>query len=384
MEPPSLAIQVFQPRSQGYAWTQNIDRPATYQHTIQAVGGYWSMDFSVAGDLEMMDEFVADGLGRQVVVTDDALDICWEGFINQVDAVYGPLSVTRGPLLDVANRVNVVYSGVDISVNPPAVGVQTETGVANDTDSQALYGTIEKVLSTGAVSATDAGNIQATYMAEHALPATTQTFSSASAPPTSITVHCLGYVHWFAAYVYNQTTNVGTRTTDVKLTDIIAANPNIAWLPFDTTHIETPAAPVSVPRYEYENLVAWDLIKDTVARGDTNAARWLFGIYENLECHYSMAPTTVEYDMSLSDPALRVMREHGELVPYWNVLPGRWLLFTDFLPGRSVPSSLREDPRAMFIEAVTFSAPNSLTLRGGKFETLPQILAAKGLGGIGA
>ena len=58
-------------------------------------------------------------------------------------------------------------------------------------------------------------------------------------------------------------------------------------------------------------------------------------------------------------------------------------MFTDFLPGMVAPTDLYEDPRAMFIEGVTFAAPGDLSVRGGNLETLPQVLAQLGLSGVG-
>jgi len=45
------------------------------------------------------------------------------------------------------------------------------------------------------------------------------------------------------------------------------------------------------------------------------------------------------------------------------------------------PASLSLDPRALFIESVNFTAPNTLSLQGGVTETVSQLLAQKGLGG---
>ena len=67
------------------------------------------------------------------------------------------------------------------------------------------------------------------------------------------------------------------------------------------------------------------------------------------------------------------------------MLPGKWVLFTDFLIGRVPPmTDPRQDPRALFIEQVTFTAPWTLALQGGRADRTSQMLAQMGLGGIGS
>ena len=64
--------------------------------------------------------------------------------------------------------------------------------------------------------------------------------------------------------------------------------------------------------------------------------------------------------------------------------PGKWLMFTDFLIGQAEELNLRNDPRAMFIETVKYTAPWSLQLKGGAVDTIDAVVAQLGLSGIGA
>jgi len=65
-------------------------------------------------------------------------------------------------------------------------------------------------------------------------------------------------------------------------------------------------------------------------------------------------------------------------------LPGRWALFTDFLVARTPPTAdPRQDPRALFIEQATYTAPWSLDLQGGRADRTSQMLAQLGLSGVG-
>ena len=385
-----ISILANDPLVTGGTSSRRIERPSQYSHTIQAVGGYWSATFAQAASIAAMDDWIWSGIGRDIQTYNEALALSWNGFVNQIDAVYGNLTVTVGPLLDVTNRLDATFSTVDVSVIPPTEGIQANTGWADDLPSQALYGVLPNVLSVGDTSPADATAIRDTYLAQHSRPATTQVWNTGAASTPNLTIHCLGYVHWLF-YVYNQLVNVGTINTHLKIIDVLTGtdpvapfppyNLNSTWLPFNTAHVDTPVAPVAVPRYEYEDRTAWELIQGLTARGDANQARWLFGIYDNREAWYNIAPTTVEYEIMLSDPAQRIMGP-AEVKP-WDVRPGRWAMFTDFLVGQSIPANLEEDPRAMFIESVTYTMPNTVSLNGGTNQELSQIMASFGLGGIG-
>jgi len=382
MQPPSLTITADTPlwRSGSNPWEitqQNRD----YEHTVEAVGGYWSARFTIRGGRSLIDDWLQDGLGRHVEVFDHSLTKIWEGFVNRVDANYGPLAATRGPLLDIANRVWVSYSSIEYDEdNNPIVGTREETTRNNDTDSQALWGIVPKLLSSGGLEYGQAEVIRDTYAANHALPRTSKRFRSDSKADTSVTVDCLGYVRWMN-WVYALTTG-GNMDASAKIIDVLGDTPNVAWLAFDTTHVDSN--PLQVPAWEDESKLAWSVIKDTVVRGDASYNRWLFGIYNNLEAWYHAAPTTVEYQQRLSQPKPTVEHIDGHEIYPWQVRPGKWLMFPDFLIGQAPSLDLREDPRAMFIESVTFRAPDVLDMRGGSVDTVDALVAQLGLLGVGA
>src|SRR5512139_293075 len=378
---PTLSVNIYDPLIAGGAARYRIARPEDYTHTVQANGGFWSASFTVSGNILDADEWLEDGLFRHIVVWDEALGRCWEGFVNSVEIAYGALTVTNGPLVDVCNRADMFYSTTDTSTVPPTMGVRASLGVANNLASQGYYGIRPKILSTGGATAANATVIRDTFLEERAYPKVTKRWGTGKGAPPSVRVNCLGYVH-LLDYPYNQTTTTASVTTTVKILAVIAANPNIAWLAFQTADVTTPAAPASVHPYENDNNLAWEVIMDCVARGDANNARWVFGIYGELMAAYNIAPTTVDYHQQLGDPAQRVTTPAGAEVPPWSVLPGKWLLFPDLLVGKLEPVALEDDPRAMFIEAVTYTAPRTLQLTGGRLDKLASLLANLGLSGI--
>lgn len=379
MEPGGVYVSVYEPIRQGTRFLFNAEQPDRYQHVIQAVGGYWSATFTVGGNLNTMEDWIQNGLARHIVTHDEAMDVVWEGFVNEISINYGPLTVMVGPLLDVANWVDLVYSTMDLYIY--SVGMRERTGYVEDTDSQAWWGILPKVLSTGGVSVEEAAQIRDTYLEEHRAPTTTKRWKSQEGGALSVTVNCLGYVHWLH-YPYNNISFAHWYPASEKIDDVLLANPNISWLPFGTAHLDTNN--LLVRRYEDDDNLAWSVIKDTVARGDIYNGRWLCGVYADRELWYQAATADVYYFQELSDPMQRIIARGGGEVRRFNVLPGRWLLFSDFLTGAIHPTDLKDDARAMFIETVTFDAPDTLQLEGGKFDRLPQALAQLGISGIGA
>ena len=82
MRPPGLSVAVYEPLIDGGRQMFLVERPGNYGHTTKAVGGYWSMRFTVSGKQDEVEGWIERGLGRHVEVHDDALGIIWE--IQQV------------------------------------------------------------------------------------------------------------------------------------------------------------------------------------------------------------------------------------------------------------------------------------------------------------
>lgn len=374
-----LSINVHEPLLAGgrflFALTEQI---SSEQHETRALGGYWSAEIAVSVLALDMDDWIENGLGRDIAICDEAAQPVWQGFVNKVTIRFGDLTLVRGPLLDIANKVRVVYSTVDTSTTPPTLGTRTSTTNAQDADSQTKYGVLERVLGAGGATATNADAIRDTYLAENKLPQTTQTLAIGDSGSVAITLSCLGYVHWLTAYIYTQTSG-GTQNASEKVQAVLAADPNAI---FSTDYNGLTANTLAVPKYENDDRPAWDIIKAVVATGDTAAARWIFGMYGGRRAKYAPAPTTIDYQYQLSQHML-VQEVGGYPIAPWSVLPGKWLFVSDMLTGRGTPSDLKNDPRALFVESVNFSAPYGLTINGGKVSTLSQKLARLGLSGIG-
>lgn len=352
-----------------------------YTQTIKAIGGYWGATIDILGDQLYVENWIKR-LGYHVEVYGPALDKIWEGFIDKISLNIGPLSVTIGPFSGIANYVWLVYSTVDLTGSETAVGHRTSTAVYQDSDSQDTYGFKYKVLSSGGVTPDKAADMVQTFLEENRNPKTSQAFSGGTAGGASVTLDCLGYVHFLKYFIYNSTTT--GIWTDVKdqIEDILGTDVNGL---FSTNYDNIDSNPVTgVKRWDNDDKDAWSVIKGVVAIGDgTDFKRWLFGIYNDFVAYYDKIPSSIEYQQALSDPAQQVYDMGTAHIMPWNVRPGKMLQYTDFLIGEPESSDVEDDLRVEFIEEVTYTAPWQISHRGGNMETLSQKMAALGLAGIG-
>lgn len=355
---------------------------SNYTHTLNVLGGCESASFTEGTTLTGAEDWIEDGLLRHIVVYDDAQNKIFEGFVNKISVNMGPLTIDRGPIVNLANRVAVVYSTVDTTTMPPTVGNRTKTSVSDGTTSQGKYGIWTVNLSSGGATTTDAEQIRDTYLTENQYPETSQKINLMQSNTITVSIEVLGYYHLFKYYPYNQTASTGTGNLSVKMAAVIAANPNIAWTPFTTGGITTNI--LQVPLYENDDNTAWDVIKGLVALGDANDTRYTFGVYPGLAVKYQAVTNNIDYMARITGQELQITNTSQQPVRPWNIIPGRWLFFPDLMAGRAIPTDRRLDPRFLFIEEVTYTAPYGLQLTGGKTEKLPQKLAKFGLAGVGA
>jgi hypothetical protein len=376
-----LSIQVSQPILRGGSFLENLtNKYDGYNHIISAAVGFDTATIEINGDLTYCESWFEDGLTRDITVYNQAGYIVWQGWVNQVQLAVAGLNVTTGPVLNIANRVEVVYSPLDTTVTPPAIGTRTRTAQANNTASQAAYGIWHKLLSGSNVPDAEALQLRSTYLQENALPETASTINFDASDAPKITLNCLGYAYWLQAYPYN-VAGTGTIAISTRLQAVLTASPN-AVLSANYSYVNSNT--FAVPVAQEKDTMALDYIKSLVAVGDSANNRWTFGIYEDRQAYYSVIPTTAEYQYQLSEGAQTVRRyADNTTVRPWDVRPAKWLFITDFLIGRVASSTMiRDDPRMLFIESVNYAAPYSLSVQGAKISTIAQQMAKLGLGGI--
>lgn len=371
-----LTLQVFTSILSGQSYLFNWqDQISSWSHEIRAFGGYWEASASQAATLEQAEEWLENGLGRHVEIYDDTLSLVWEGFVDSVGIEVAGLQMSRGPLVDIANKVKLIYSTIDTTDG--GFGARAETSYAENTTSQGLYGELVKILSSGGVAQGEAEQLRDTFLAENAYPITTTRLALGGASDSvRVSISLKGYCRLFETYPFASATT-GQQNLSARLSAIIDDDPNSY---FSSSNADITTNTVQVGAWENDDPTAWDSLKSLVAMGDASENRYLFGVYGGRKIVYEAAPTTVEYVREIrSGGDLRTPQ--GLIVPPWRVSPGKWVRFTDLLIGRS-STAFRQDPRLMFIERVVYSMPRGLQLDGSRLSTVDQRLARLGLSGL--
>ena len=375
---PSIAAGSYSPEALFLFNLESIS--SGWTHSISIDGGYTTAQLTLnVSDVDLSD-WLESGMGRHIVAFGDANDRLWEGFVNQVEVRIGALVFTRGPLMDVANRVLVNYSPLDTSIYPPVTGSTTETELAEDTASQALFGILEAVLSGGTVQQADAEQYRDTYLAENGYPQQSKDISIGGGSQASVTLSLLGYGAFLDRFVYtNSSVNFQTITNKIKA--VLAADPNGFW--FDVTGVGENAY-LTLEGVEDRQTMGGSIIQGLKELGDVNDLPWTFGIYANRRPVYAAQETDYSYYQRLGDPSQRVRDANGNWIRPWNVVPGKWLFIEDLMVGYPRAGNPRQEPRALYIEEVTYTAPWGLQLRGsGGGGRLKQYLAKLSLSGKG-
>lgn len=336
----------------------------SYSHTIAADGGFVSAEFALAANMATVIDWLKYGLGRHIEVYGTSGEIIWEGFVDQIAVTYGPLSIGRGPLSEITNRLTVKYT--DFLTNTAA-----RTVAANNTVSQEKYGIIHKTISGGTITATNADNVQATALAESAFPETAPTLSTQSSD-VGIRVSCLGYGKFFELYVYNQPDDT-TYSLREKVLEVISQEPNGV---FSGNYAEIEPNTLDVNRLDNDDRTAKTIIDELQAfGGDSNNNRRIFGVLEGRQVYLKEIPSAVEYNLRIGGNGLYVETVNEEIVFPWNIRPGKWLDITDFSVEDDPSISLQQNLSKVFIESVTFTSPFDFSINGGKANTLSQMLA---------
>lgn len=378
----SLSVLAFKPTISSYTVRGQLfdDQIASKMDALSiekhADGGWWSAQITLNARLTDAELWFEEGLNLNIEIYNPGLVRIFRGFVNQVDLSAGALSATRGPVLDVANRVSVMYTPIlDATISPPIYGSETTTTIVNDTDSQARYGIIEKVFAAepGRCLQAHAEQQRDTFLEELKDAKTSEDAGFSAQNVTQIILNVLGYRHRLGTYVHQNTT-AATVQLSTKIEQVMASDPNTL---FSTDYSDIEANAFLVNQFEDDNRVGDDVIRELVEIGGAATDnRYIFGIYDDEKARYNAIPTTALYQHRIADKFRRIERfGTGELVRPWDVEPGQFLFFPDFLIGRTQPTDLRNDPRYLFIESVSFSTPYDVQINGTQLSTIPQLLA---------
>lgn len=376
-----FSISYYDRLPRGGGWLGNLDVSIEdWQHGISAFGGFDTASFSLSENKNMMEDWILNGLFRPIVVFDNYLDSIWEGFVDSITINQAGLSITHGPVTEISNRVFAIYSGVDTSVYPPQIGVRKRTPTFEGTISQADWGIWWKIVSLAGVTDANADQLVGMYMAEHGHPEKNSNFSFSN-EDISLSINCSG---WYQTlnYPFNHTDSSDTTDLSDRIQEILAAHPNSGWISSDYGLI-TPNT-IQIPTYESDDQLAIEHLRGLSAMGDASSLRQIFGIYENRQAVYGPVSEQIDYTIELGDPRRQVIDSAGAVVPPWKIRPGKWIFFSDFIPGLGAPySDLHADPRMLRVETVNFDmrTPYAVQFTGGISSRYEQRSARLGLRG---
>lgn len=354
----------------------NLHRELTsYSHELLANGGYWASDIEFAANKPLAEDWLARGVGRDIIVRNSAGTLIFRGVVNVVTATVGGVEFTRGTLLEITNQLQVIYQTVVYQTNPPVGGSRQQGGLKSNAASQDAYGVMHTYLSGGVGNTLEMDAFGDNFINERSQLQSGLLFNLAATAVPTIKLEIIGYVQLMAKYPYVQIVNSGTENASTKIQNILMADPNGLYTDFSKIQVNT----TQVPQFENEQADAWEILKDVVARGDGSGNRWVFRIMGDLVPYYEPAPTAVEYTYKIADKEPRLSTKSGRVDP-WDVKPGKWTMVTDWLIGDAV-ADLERDPRTSFIESVRYSSVWGLQIDGSKDGRLGQQMAKLGLGG---
>lgn len=351
----------------------------SYDHSHAAMGGFWTANLTMRLPLAELEDWLENGVGRQVQVKGRGIKLAWEGLVNRVTVNVGGYNMNVGPYLDIANKVKLAYSIFLQLGGGNATGIRVATDYTSDALSVARYGILAKVFSVGSVDTSAVTNLQALLLERYSQPPRSEDLNLPG--DTGLTyfdlkLECVGYAHLFQKYSYNSATT-GTQNLSAKLTAIVAAEPNGLFSSSVTTNT------IQVPAYENDDAEAWGLIKAMIAMGDVSLNRYSFGVYENRRAVYKPVSNSVVYIRPLREGAAVIQDAQGGLLQPWEVRPGGYVLVTDLLPGKPVAATLNDDRRAIYADTVQYRMPDSLVINGAHSFKVEQRLAQLGISGVG-
>lgn len=382
-----MIIHISKPMCIGGKFIKDISAVASdISFAKDIFGGYDSASLTLPiAEIEITD-WLEQGLGRVIDIWGDSTLKCYKGFVNELELRVGRLALRIGPLLGsegIINRVWSVYSPMDTSTNPPTYGARTLTTAIQDIDLQSKYGIIEHVFSAGSTTTAVAYQMQQVFLNESKRPKRNHDIGDAETPRVMLT--CTGFYQWLEAVIYLYTVASGTvqlsNTTTGKIQNILTQALAINNWCISSDYSKLDYNAVLVPAHDSDDMTCLSVLKAAAALGGPSYEQWMFGIYDELVAEFKAVPTTLEYNAKATSGGLEIVDMEGHVVVPYNILPGRWLLFTDLMPGKSIAADLRDEPRALLIKRVEFTAPSDLRLNGADANTLPQILAQYGLGG---
>lgn len=350
----------------------------SYRHRITATLGFDTCSFDLKGSIEELEDFFYNGLTRRVTrYSDDGNFTCWDGHIVEMTLTQ-PGSQDTISLREMFNRISVRYTPIDTATNPPTESAVATTTAVNDTVSQGKYGVKQIVVRPSHVdrmTAASAAQLGGTLLEQYKEPRRKGQITTASSEP-KLSVQCEGYMHTLGWVVYNQTGSSGQSANEVVIDAILASSPAGQYVASRDT---ASATGLTVQNYYNRDDAALDIIQQIAALGNTAKNRWLCSMYENRKVVFTQAydinDNVVDYVRRVGDTRLEIKDLSGRVIKPWELRPNKWIKTTDVYGWKPTPLTHPEDYQSKYIESVSWSEPDNLSLDGSPGDNLQVITA---------
>jgi hypothetical protein len=311
------------------------------------IGGDWSAEFEVHPRLvtrALADDFLNNGLGRQVEIFNERGIRDWIGFINTVSYQQGGIEVVSS-LDDMANQLWVRHDA--------GAGV-VRGGTYSDSLSQARYGTKVRVLIAGQAPTASANLYAQKDLKWIAWPVASVRSINPGAKKQdqqALTVKCLGYWHTLGWRVHNQTAVGGTANASTVVDDAL----DVAEF-MRTQTIETNT--FSVNRTYDSDRYAMEVLTSLAVVGNAASDRMVAGITGERDFYYRSAGSVtgiVKYATGMWDPRTRIYDRTGAVIAPNELRPDNWIKVEGMqLPRGVVYDNHIEDPSTTYIVGVIY------------------------------
>jgi hypothetical protein len=311
------------------------------------IGGDWSATFEVHPRLvtrALADDFLNNGLGRQVEIFNERGIRDWIGYIHSVSYQRGGNEVMSS-LDDMANQLWVRHDA--------GVGV-IRGGTYSDSLSQARYGIKVRVLIAGQAPTASANLYAQKDLKWIAWPVASIRSINPGAKAQgqdTLLVKCLGYWHTLGWRVHNQTAIGGTANASTVVDDAL----DVAEF-MRTQTIETNT--FSVNRTYDSDRYAMEVIASLVEAGNASSDRMVAGITGERDFYYRSAASvtgTVKYAVGMWDPRARIYDSSGAAIAPNELRPDNWIKVEGMqLPRGVVYDNHIEDPSTTYIVGMIY------------------------------
>jgi hypothetical protein len=247
----------------------------------RAEGGFYRATYRIYGERTFLEEMFFNGLGRHVVIYDNAGLVVWEGKNFEMNLVIKNIKAS----ISIKEEYNNVWMRYRING-----GTTTAESTAQaDAASQARYGKRDYVLSGGELdSSTIADQISTRVLALNRTckPIITPNTNVQETEPYIEIIAC-GYFDTLTWQVYAQTAATGSQAASSEVTDIITAKGQYVA----SSNIIGNGTSVS----KVYNIArkAGDIIQDIARLGDPSGNRWLPYMLKDRTFYYGPAVAPV-------------------------------------------------------------------------------------------